>query len=835
MKRNAPHRTGRSLRGALLAAAWLGSACLPAQEIPPPKKTPRQLPGVQLGGEVLLPNQWSLSPAGKQIKVGDFPVNLVLHPKEPFAAVLHAGFSEHEVVILDLKKGTITGRVTVPQAFCGLVFSPDGKELYASGAEHEVVHRFKFDAGLLHDHREIPVSDGAPKFVTCGLAISGDGKTLYVCNGWGQSLMVVPLADPTARRRVEMPKESYPYAAVLSRDGKTAYVSLWAAKQVAVVDLEKFTVKATWPVSPHPTEMVLSPDEKVLYVSCASDNHAVLLDTGDGETLEIVATSLYPKARPGSTPNSLALSADGRVLLVANADNNNLAVFDVSTPGKSRSLGYIPTGWYPTSVRIDAADGRILVANGKGLASQDNRLGPQPGKEFPAGVREYIGSLFRGTVSLIPFPNPKQMAEFTRLSYRSSPLRSDEAPTGRPREENHPIPAKLGGKSPLKHCIYIIKENRTYDQVFGDLPEGNGEASLCLFPEEITPNQHALAREFVLLDNFYVEGEVSADGHEWTMAAYATDFTEKSWPLVYRGGGRGKLAYPGEGGVVPARPDRGYFWDQCKRAGVSYYTFGEFVDDGPPFRAKIPALEGHFDPKYRPYDLNVSDQVRADRFIEALKEFEAAGKFPQFVTVHLPNDHTQGAVPGRPTPAAMVADNDLALGRIVEAVSNSRFWKETAIFVVQDDAQNGPDHIDAHRSIAQVISPYTKRKTVDSTMYSTSSMLRTMELILNVEPMSQFDAAARPMYECFGPTLDATPFKHRAARIALTSVNKPDAWGAALSLKMDFSKEDAADDILLNRIVWKSIRGADSPMPAPVRASFFYAEVEDEEGDDDDG
>ncbi len=530
------------------------------------------------------------------------------------------------------------------------------------------------------------------------------------------------------------------------------------------------------------------------------------------------------------------------MLLIANADNNNVAMFNVSEPGRSRSMGFLPAGWYPTSVRYGPLDKRIYIANGKGLISHANPNGPDPIKNPSANIRQYIGGLLRGTLSVIDPPSPETMAKYTETAYRSSPLKADQAPPVEPPEKDNPIPARLGDPSPIKHCIYVVKENRTYDQVFGDLPEGNGAPHLCLFPERVTPNQHALAREFVLLDNFYVESEVSADGHEWTMAAYATDFVEKTWPLVYRGGKK-KLQYPSEGAFEIAVPAGGYLWDRCREAGVSYRSYGEFIKESggvaQPGKAVAKALEGHFDPHFRPWDLDYPDVKRAERFAEELRGFEQAGEMPQFIVLRLPNDHTAGQAKGKPTPTAMVADNDLAVGLLVEAVSQSKFWKDTAIFIVEDDAQNGSDHVDAHRTVALVVSPYCKRNAVDSSMYSTSSMLRTMELILGLKPMSQFDAAARPMYASFQAKPDLRPYKHRPANVDLTAMNPDTGWGAEQTAKLDLSREDAADDLLLNQIVWKSVRGPDAQMPPPVRASFVFALADDddneegEDGDDD--
>jgi YVTN family beta-propeller protein len=548
----------------------------------------------------------------------------------------------------------------------------------------------------------------------------------------------------------------------------------------------------------------------------------------------MLTTALYAKADNGSTPSSLALSPDGKVLFVVNSDNNNLAVIDVSERGRGRSLGFIPAGWYPTSVRYSPLDNRLYVTNGKGLLPKANRQGPNPLNAPPKTLQEYIGGLFQGTLAQIDVPSPAQMAKYTRTAFACSPLREDKQPVVKPREADNPVPAKVGDASPIKHCIYIIKENRTYDQVLGDLPQGNGDAALCIFPERVTPNHHALAKQFVLLDNFYVESEVSADGHEWSMAAYATDFVEKVWPLNYRGSPEKKLGYTSEGSYRIAEPSSGYIWDRCLEAGVTFRSYGEFVSNpagpGQPRKARVKALEGHFDPEFHGYDLDYSDQKRADRFIEELARFEREGGMPRLIVLRLPNDHTYGTSPGKHTPTAMVADNDLALGRVIEALSGSTFWKDTAVFIVEDDAQNGSDHVDAHRTVAFVISPYTKRGLVDSSMYSTASMLRTMELIIGLQPMTQFDAAALPMYQSFTAKPDLTPYKHLPSNVDLTEKNLASAWGAELSLTFDFSKEDAADDLLLNEVVWRSVRGPKSPMPPPVRAGFVFGvpEVEDE-------
>jgi DNA-binding beta-propeller fold protein YncE len=783
------------------------------------------LPGVQPGGSILLPNQWSLRPAGKQIEVGDFPVNLAVHPGGRWLAVLHAGYSVHEIVLIDLKRQKIGSRVTLDQTFYGLCFTPDGRTLFASGGEFEVVHAFDFAHGLLSRHRELAVAPVTEKFIPGGVAIDPVGRTLFAAGTWGGAVCVLPIEAPEKRAKISTGPDSYPYACLVDPAGKRLFVSLWNKAAVAVIDLEDRRVIANWPTEKHPTEMVLSPGGQTLFVACANSTKVSVIDTAAGKGLETIGCALYPNALAGNTPNSLCLSPEGKLLFVANADANNLAVFNVAEPGKAKPLGFIPVGWYPTSVRYNPYDSRLYVANGKGTTPKANPQGPNPLLPRNKTVREYIADLFRGTISVIDSPNPEQMARYAKEAYTCSPLRADSGVSG-PAPADSPIPKKVGDASPIKHCIYIIKENRTYDQVFGDLKQGNGDPNLCLFPDKVTPNHHKLAQEFVLLDNFYVEGEVSADGHEWSMGAYATDFIEKVWPLTYRPSPKKKFdVYPAEGNFdAIARPAGGYLWDRCAEAGVSYRSYGEWITDGgtPAAKANVKALEGHFDPGFHGFDMDVPDQKRADRFIEELKRFERDGDMPRLTVLRLPNDHTAGTRVGKPTPTAYLADNDLALGRLVEAVSKSRFWKDTAIFVVEDDAQNGADHVDAHRTVAFVISPYARRHHVDSTLYSTSSMLRTMELILGLKPMSQFDAAARPMYASFQVQADMRPYEHTTPRVDMQEKNQPTAWGAQLSEKFDLSKEDAVDDLLLNEVIWRSVRGPDSAMPPPVRAAFVF-------------
>ena len=854
-----------------LAALLAATACAPTRPAPNPPAVPpsafriphSELPGTRPDGSVLLPNQWSLRPVGKQVELGDFPINVAVHPGGRFAAVLHSGYSENEIRVVDIPSAQVVSRTIVHEAFYGLEFSKDGRQLFCSGAGDEVVHAYEFQPGSLTNHQRIKLRDPKLRAIPGGLVVDGAAKRLFVANVWGNRVTrvdllpepqvadillgtnIAPLSIPpvppssdfdndAANKREEAslyqtgPDDAFPYACRLDEKRQRLYVSLWAQAAIGVIDLKSEQLVARWPAQEHPCEMVITRSGKLLFVANSSRNTVTVLDTDSGNALETIWAALYPQSPPGSTPNSLALSPDEKTLFVANADNNTVAVFDVEKPGKSRSLGFIPVGWYPTSVRVTPDGKHLLVANGKGLTPKANPLGPQPGVKASSDASvQLISRLFQGTLSIIDLPPRKafeaQLAGYTAQAYRCSPLKPDASVSAQ-RSADNPVPLQPGSTSPIKYCLYIIKENRTYDQVLGDLPQGNGDPKLCLFPERVTPNLHQIVRQFVLLDNFYADAEVSADGHEWSMAAYATDFVEKMWPLNYGHNHSKKFPYPAEGLFPIGAPAGGYLWDRAREAGVSYRSYGEFVtpftSSNAPSVTRVKALQGHIDPWYHGWDLAYPDVKRAQRFIAELKRMEAEGDMPRLQIMRLPSDHTHGSSLGQFTPMAYVGDNDLALGQLVEAVSHSKFWPQTAIFVVEDDAQNGPDHVDAHRTTAYVISPYTKRGEVDSTMYSTSSMLRTMELILGLKPMSQYDAAATPMFNSFQAKPDLRPYQALPANVDLEERNSAHAWGG--KIKMNFAREDAVDDLLLNEVVWRSVRGPDSPMPGPVRAAFVF-------------
>ncbi len=774
----------------------------------------RKVPGRKSETGFLLPNGWSLTPAGVQIDVGDLPLSMILHPDGQHLLVSNNGYGTQSVDVVNLAAKKIVSRARVEMAWLGLGLSKDGRTVYAGGGRSNSILRFSFMGGRIGSLAPISVGRSNADIYPGGLCVFG--SRLYVANNLSNDLYAVDLETGTVSGKVVV--GDHPYTCIVSRDGKNVYVSLWGAAQVTVVNAATMQVTARIQTDDHPNAMAFSADGSRLFVANANTNTISAIDTAARKVTERISVALFPDSPAGSTTNALAVSPDGGRLYAANADNNDVAVIDISRD-ESRVLGFIPVGWYPTALTV-SPDGRTLyVANGKGSRSVANPKGPQPTRERTPET-QYIAQLFTGSVSVIPVPDEAGLRRYSEQVYKNSPY-SEKIRLRAKSPAASAIPERVGAKSPIQHVIYVIKENRTYDQVFGDVPEGNGDRSLTLFGASITPNHHALAREFVLLDNFYADAEVSADGHNWSMGAYATDYVEKTWPSQYS---RRRRTYDYEGGTAVAAPSAGYIWDACKRAGVTYRSYGEWVVNGrrpgDPSVARPGALEGHIDPQYRGFDLNHSDLDRAQRFLAELKRYEAEGEMPRFQVVRLGNDHTQGTTPGALTPRAYVAQNDRALGMVIEGISHSGFWPTTAIFVVEDDAQNGPDHVDAHRTVAFAISPYVKRKSVDSTMYSTSSMVRTMELILGLPPMSQYDAAATPMFNSFGTKTDLTPYTAREANVLLTETNPPNAPGAQRSAEMNFNDADAAPDLELNEVIWKSIRGRDSVMPAPVRSVF---------------
>ena len=817
----------------------------------PPKAVPKRavaLPDVPEanGSGSRLPNGWHVTPAGTPIALpGDLPLKMVFSPDGRYLLVNTAGYHDHSVSVIDPATNTLwcrastsarTGRgcasartatTSTSQAapLPDKGFLADAVKYNSATPEqletfHHPILRLSFTGGRLASLPapvDIPGLSESVGTIPGDYHVKRDRFTAGLASGRDGSLYSVNINTDTVYKLTGSPrtvaasaKVGYgPYAAALSPDGRTLAVSNWGGKSVSLLDTDTLKETARVSVGSHPNEMVWGRDGRLFVANSGSNSVSVV--RGDQVT-ETVKTSLSPTDPVGSTPDALALSPDGRRLYVANADNNDVAVIDVSRHA-SEVLGFIPTGWYPSALAI-APDGRTLyVGTGKGLGFRGNatpltaytRTQPVTNQKY-----DYIGGVLSGAVSALRLPDAKGLAAYTRQVYANTP-RPPTSNTGGAGLEMQALHR-------IKHVLYVIRENRTYDQVFGDVKVGNGDPSLTVFGDTATPNAHALAQHYVLLDNLYTNGEVSEDGHKWCDAAYATDFIEKSWPSSYSSRGEP------DGDERLADSPAGNIWDDCARHGLTYRSYGEAADfhstpDAPPVFTGDKGLAGHVNVEWSKFPFGVGrDTQRAAIFLKELHQAEKTGRWPQFMVAWLPEDHTAALKPGAYTPVACVASNDQALGQIVEGVSRSRFWKDTAIFVIEDDAQNGPDHVDAHRTVGLVLSPYVKRRTTDSTLYTTASMVRTMEMILGLPPMTQFDRNATPMLGCFTSRPDLTAYVNVGPRVDLEAKNPDKGPGATASRLLDLSGPDRADPDALNAILWHALKPG-KPMPAPVRSA----------------
>jgi DNA-binding beta-propeller fold protein YncE len=731
-------------------------------------------------------------------------------------AMVAAGAGEHTLYVLDSTTGKSRQTLSLGRAWNGVVWNHTGDRLYVSGGVSGRVHVFAADAaGVLKALDPLLVDEpdtrrDAPWLA--GLAISPDDGSLFVAALATDAIYRITLPDGKVEAVCKVNSGARPYCLRISADGKSLYALLWGAASMATLDPVALTVRRTSPVGSHPNDLVESGGR--LFVSCGNDDSVLVLDSKTAKIEEWIVTRLTPRAPAGSTPSALALAPDQQTLYVANADNNCVALVDISQHGRSRVRGIVPTGWYPTSVCATTDGKRLIIGSAKGLGTGPNPVSAYPASKTAAVGFPYIVTLLGGLVSTVEIPDAARLAEMSRQALDNSPY-GDEVlarPRNAPRPGANPIPSRVGDASPIRHVLYIIKENRTYDQVLGDLkdrrgrPLGNGDPRLTLFGEEVTPNHHALARDFVVLDNLYCDGEVSVDGHHWSNGAYVPDFMSRTWPQQYSGKGSPPLNE-----ALAATPN-GRIWDVCERHGVDYRTYYYHTRKRMSAEWAAARAAGR-----RDYD-------HVDVFLDEFREYERAGNLPSFMVMALSEDHTKGTTPGAFTPRAAVASNDLALGKIVEAVSRSKYWRQFAIFVIEDDAQNGPDHVDAHRTVALAVSPYTRRSGVDSTFYTTASVLRTMELILGLPPMSQFDAAATPLYKAFRKGADLAPYTCLRARTDLEARNQPAAYGAMRSAAMDFSAPDQlteTDEDALNRIIWHSVKGGSAPYPGVRRRALW--------------
>ena len=798
---------------------------------------PQDRVGPQPGGGFLLSTGLVVEPAGRQIALDTFPMASALTPDGKFLLVLHGGYLPPSIAVLDAASLSEVSRVALKDAWLGLAISPNGRLVYASGGSRGEVHELTLSPeGKIAPSRVFTViANPTHKDFIGDVKLSPDGRLVYAAGLYLDTIFVI---NPQSGMVIERFKTGRrPYRILFHPDGKSFFASMWADAAVWHMKADNGERLSLTRVGAHATDMVWrdnkADDEETedtavkarIFVTAGNTNNVYVLGVTEGKdvrNIETINLSLYPRQPAGMTPTAVALSEDQSRLYAVCADANAVAAVGVST-AKSRVLGFIPTGWYPIANRV-MPDGRLLVFNGRGLGSKANPRGPNPTRKAAVshlGVREdqYVGILQTGSASVIDPYTPEQLIKWTKavmnnMTFTPRKLEAAHLETG------NPIPSRPGDPSPIEHVIYIVKENRTYDQVLGDLGKGNSDPSLTLFKEDSSPNHHKLAREFVLLDNFYVNADVSADGHNWTVAGIAPDYVQRMWQNSYAGR---RKHYDYEGGEPAATPPAGNIWNNVLAKGLPMRNYGYYAtmkakagQDGIQVEAlRDPALAPHTDMRYRPFDLDYTDVDRAKEFI---RDISSMDKLPRFMILRLGNDHTSGTAVGKVAPLAAMADNDYALGMIVEAVSKSKHWPKTAIFVLEDDAQNGPDHVDSHRSPAFVISPYVRRGAIDSTMYNTTSMLRTIELILGLNPMTTYDAGARPMTASFKAEADAAPYTAATPRIPLDTRNGANAVAAAASAKMNFAEADDVDDDELNEILWRAIRGTEPP--APVRSYF---------------
>lgn len=791
---------------------------------------PREQVGPLAGGGFLLNSGWKLDPAGKQIPLDTLPMSSVVTPDGKYMLVLNCGYKPPSITVIDLAEGSVKGSTPVPDAWLGLAISPRGDRVYTSGAQRASIIEFSLQDGVLHQTREFPVNPGPTKaahdFIG-DVVFDPAGRLLYAADMYNDAIVVVNPQSGMVVGRVKTGRR--PYRILFQPGGKYFYVSHWADGTVG--QYETASGSSTGPatrIGAHPTDLLWLPGAPEqaeggpapyvarLFVAAANTNNVYSVGVSSDNELNVVEAinvALTARHPLGMTPSALALSADKKRLFVACSDANAVAVVDISAD-RSRVEGFIPVGWYPTAVRA-LPNGGLIAINGKGSRSYPNPEGPSPRTgESPVhkglAAEQYVGHMQTGTASWIEPFTSEQLEKWSQAALNNSPYRDAEL------DETSPLP-------PIQHVLYIVKENRTYDQVLGDMKEGNGDPNLTLFGENVTPNLHKIAREFVLLDNFYVNADVSADGHNWSTAAIAPDYVVKLWPAQYA---HRRRIYDFEEDDATSLPPAGYLWTNANAAGLSIRNFGYMADnkkESKPGEEQIskvrdPVLAKCTNRYYRSFDLDYKDVDRANTFLKELADYERTGNMPRLMVMRLGNDHTNGTSPGKLSPLSYAADNDQAVGMVVEGISKSKFWTSTAIFVVEDDAQNGPDHVDSHRSPAWVISSYIKRHTVDSTMYNTTSILRTMEFLLGLKPMTHFDAGARAIVAPFQQTADATPYTLEKPRTSLTDRNPENAPGAKESAKMDFAKADDIDEDKLNDILWRAIR-KDAP-PPPTRSYF---------------
>jgi YVTN family beta-propeller protein len=762
-----------------------------------------------------LPTGAVLDPVGSSVTLGSMPVAMMFSPDASRIVVVLSGYREQGAVIVDRASRSLVQRLIQPAAFLGAAFAPDGRFLYVSGGDRDVVYRYAWraDSAALVDSLAIgpvPWRDFGRAY-PAGLACSPDGVRLYVAENLSDSLAVVDLATRRVTQRLATGR--YPYGVAVGAEGRV-YVSAWGGSWIATF-APRSGALAPGPriaVGRHPSTLLLDDSRQRLYVTCASSDQIAVVDTRSDSVIAVLRDSAPGAPHEGSTPNGLALSPDGRHLYVAEADNNALAVFALgsltsggaSATARDSLLGRIPVEWYPTAAL--ARDDSLWVLNAKGRGTAPNpKRGPSE-RMGPMDPRQYTLGQIDGSLSFLPIPGDRELARLSRRVAGANHWRAV------------PVRATL---PPFRHVIYVIRENRTYDQVLGDLLGADGDTSLTFFPRAVTPNAHALAERFGVFDRFFVNAEVSGDGHSWTTAAYATDYAEKTVPSAYSSRGR-SYDYEGLNRDQVAdddvdEPANGYLWDLARRAQVSMRNYGEFTVKTAEGRwtATKPWLATCTDTGFAGWDLAIPDTVRAARWIEQFRGQVAGDSMPALTILRLPNDHTAGASAHSPTPRAFVADNDLALGRVIEALTHSPYWKTTVVFVLEDDAQDGPDHVDSHRSPLLVISAYN-RPGIRRRFANTTDVIATIDRILGLGALSTFDRFGAPLDWAFAATADTSPYTALRPQVPMGEVNPERTKLAMLSRRLDLTLEDRADEALFNHILWWSIKGATLPYPRPA-------------------
>ncbi len=859
----------------------------------PSVETTTDLVGRWRDDVIVTPVNQVLTPFGRQVELpGLRPQALALSPD---GKLLLVSGKTSELLVIDIDKAEVAQRVDLPAeaqeqppdavspnilkpdkqgqvSYTGLIFSRDGKRVYMSNVNGSIKVFSVEDGGAVKPLRTIPLPEAnAPRRkaeIPSGLALSDDGARLYVCGNLSNTLLEINADDGSLVRKWDVGVAPYDVALV---DGK-AFVSNWGGRRpgegdltgpagqgtvvrvdpvrhiasegsVSIVNLADNQVSKELLTGLHASALAVSPDHRFVVCANAGSDNLSLIDVAKEEVVETVWTKRKPSDLFGASPNALAFDDSGRRLYVANGTQNAVAVlhFDPDDKGDTALEGLIPAGWFPGAIAFDAGRKALCVANIKGLPSTPRKRGD--------GVEGFNSHQYQGSLSLMPIPSEEDLPKLSErvarnlrrhsIDQASLPARSNQPPRA--------IPQRIGEPSLIEHVVYVIKENRTYDQVLGAHERGRGNADLCIFGRNVTPNQYKLVDEFVLLDNTYCSGILSAEGHQWSTTAFSTDYMEKSFagfPRSYPDGmgedDQDALAYS------PA----GFIWDNAVAHGKTIRNYGEFMSPKVRWRdanrkgspgfldcyrvwkgesndvifESEPSVESlrPFSPTdYVGWEMAVPDQYRADFILRELKEYEKKGEFPNLVIICLPNNHTSGTSRGAPTPEACVADNDLAFGRIVEALSHSPFWSKMAILAIEDDPQAGWDHVSGYRTTAFVASPYAKRGEVVSTQYNTTSIIRTIEQILGLPPMNQFDASATPMFDCFTDEPNPAPFVSVANNIPLDQMNRdPNAINdealkqdALVSAQLNFREVDKAPEDVLNRILWRATKGTAIPYP----------------------